>query len=155
MKCTCPCSMVCCDCRHRSGDAKQAATQCLTCYLLPRQVWLTPVQGLCTVTHGLLAVYECQTLHAVINIACWQIFPRYKDFLAHLLLVQQHDLTAPLSCCNLQDTSTAQLWAKSTGLRVAGRFCDITLVSSHTTLGSYTHLSSCSMQCKQSRGVVT
>ena len=56
--------MVCCDCRHRSGDAKQAATQCLTYYLLPRQVWLTPVQGLCTVTHGLLAVCECQTLHA-------------------------------------------------------------------------------------------
>ena len=32
--------------------------------LQPRQVWLTPVQGLCTVTHGLLAVCECQTLHA-------------------------------------------------------------------------------------------
>ena len=29
--------------------------------LQPRQVWLTPVQGLCTVTHGLPAVYECQS----------------------------------------------------------------------------------------------
>ena len=44
--------------------------------LQPRQVWLTPVQGLCTVTHGLLAVYECrQTLHATraaIKTACEQ-----------------------------------------------------------------------------------
>ena len=32
--------------------------------LQPRQVWLTPVQGLCTVTHGLPAVCVCETQHA-------------------------------------------------------------------------------------------
>ena len=43
--------------------------------LQPRQVWLTPVQGLCLVTHGLPAVYECQSLHATraaIKTACEQ-----------------------------------------------------------------------------------
>ena len=49
---------------YSSSDANHAATQCLTSYLLPRQLWLTPVQGLCTVTQVLLAVCVCETLHA-------------------------------------------------------------------------------------------
>ena len=49
---------------YSSGDANHAATQCLTCYLLPRQLWLTPVQGLCIVTQELLAMCVCETLHA-------------------------------------------------------------------------------------------